>query len=319
VSSEFGQGSEFKVSIPTGIASADLTMITAEQAMTRETVDDTGPATAWQFDGQRILVVDDSPENRELVSVVLEESGLEIDLATNGQEACDKALAHSYELILMDMQMPVMDGYEATAALRREGLTTTIYAFTAHALSGFDKEIDDAGCDGYLTKPIDIDHMLGTLAGLLGGREVQVDRSPALPLSDDAKFVAEETRPTTVAAPIHSRLADNNRLRGIIASFVERMPAQIAQMREAIELQDHETISNLAHWLKGSGGSVGFDDFTEPAKQLEDAAKSRNWTDIPVHFEQIENLSSRIIAPGSNDSERTVKPTETKEINEIQS
>jgi CheY-like chemotaxis protein len=319
VSSEFGQGSEFKVCIPAGLERSEMTMISPEQAMTRERLDSSGPATSWQFDGQRILVVDDSPENRELVSVVLEGAGLSIDLATNGQEACDKALAESFDLILMDMQMPVMDGYTATAALRREGLTTTIYAFTAHALSGFDKEIEDAGCDGYLTKPIDIDHMLGTLSDLLGGREVQVDPNPTAPLSSDPTSPDTMPQPDTNCLPIESRLADNTRLRGIIASFVERMPAQVSEMRQAIEQHDHNALSNLAHWLKGSGGSVGFDDFTEPAKLLEDAAKAENWADIPTHFQQIENLSSRIIAPGTDDVEQTVNTNTTKEISEIQS
>lgn len=335
VTSSFGQGSEFRVSLPVGIAHDQLTMISASDAMQRTASADTGPQTGWRFDGQRILVVDDSPENRELVGVVLEESGLQIDMATNGQEACEQALANSYDLILMDMQMPVMDGYAATAELRRAGVKTTIYAFTAHALSGFDKEINEVGCDGYLTKPIDIDLMLETLGKLLGGREVQLDQQPVVEpttgtttdttdpagttedLATGAPAAADDAS-AQLLAPIESRLAGNVRLRNIIAAFVERMPAQVDEMRNAIAQHDHDKLSKLAHWLKGSGGSVGFDNFTEPARLLEEAAKTQNWSEIPAHFRPIENLASRIIAPGSEPVESGATSTATNEISEIQ-
>jgi len=74
-------------------------------------------------------------------------------------------------------------------------------------------------------------------------------------------------------------------------------------MRTCVETQDHEHLSQLAHWLKGSAGSVGFDDFTEPAKHLEDAAKDAQWTDIEPLFETVSNLASRIVAPATDELE----------------
>ncbi|MGB7302501.1 MAG: ATP-binding protein [Burkholderiaceae bacterium] len=312
VSSEFGKGSQFNIRLPLQADSSSLNMISAKQAMTRSDNAELSPLSKWQFTGQRILVVDDSPENRELVSVVLQEAGLKLDLATNGREGCDKALKEDYDLILMDMQMPVMDGYAATAELRAAGIKTTIYAFTAHALSGFEQEINDAGCDGFLTKPIDIDGMLTTIGNLLDGCKVNIrtDEAEHTPLVT-APVAQPESRPQDLNhSPIESRLAGNSRLRGIVASFVERLPEKIDEMQVAVDDKDADSLARLAHWLKGSAGSVGFDDFTDPARSLEDESKAGNWAGIIHHFATVQALSRRIVAPQIAPAPATTKSVE---------
>lgn len=110
-----------------------------------------------------ILVVEDTTANQELIRLVLERMGHKTTLAHNGKEALDLLEKNTFDLILMDMQMPVMNGYDATRAIRKKGIHIPIIALTAHALVGDDKKCLDAGCDGYLTKPINREKLAQTI------------------------------------------------------------------------------------------------------------------------------------------------------------
>jgi CheY-like chemotaxis protein len=117
----------------------------------------------------RILVAEDTSDTRKLLRRVLERAGLSVDAAQNGAEARAMALAacragEPYDVVLMDMQMPEMDGYEATSRLRAEGYRGAILALTAHAMTGEREKCIAAGCDDYATKPIDRATLLATLA-----------------------------------------------------------------------------------------------------------------------------------------------------------
>ena len=110
----------------------------------------------------RVLVVEDGDTNRKLLGLVLQRAGAEITMAENGRMGADLALKHPFDLILMDMQMPVMDGYTAATLIRQHGLTTPIIALTAHAMKGDQDKCLAAGCSGYVTKPIDVDLLVRT-------------------------------------------------------------------------------------------------------------------------------------------------------------
>jgi PAS domain S-box-containing protein len=213
----------------------------------------------------RVLVVDDGAENRELVSLVLTEHGLWVEEAENGQEAIDKVTAGSYDVVLMDIQMPILDGYSATRELRSRGVEVPIVALTAHAMKGFEVEVLDAGFSAYLVKPVDIDALLQLLAELLGGSLESLPASAPIPIEE-----ADHD------GPIRSRFAGNPKLVPIVRKFAARLAEQLGHTRAAADAGDMAEVQRLAHWLAGAAGTVGYDAFTGPARELEAAAKAAN-------------------------------------------
>ena len=120
-----------------------------------------------QLPAVRILVVDDGDSNRKLINLVLSRAGAVVQCARHGKEAVEILGKTSFDLVLMDMQMPVMDGYTATRLLRERGLSTPIIALTADAMKGTEARCREAGCTSFLTKPIDMDKLVSSLAETL--------------------------------------------------------------------------------------------------------------------------------------------------------
>jgi PAS domain S-box-containing protein len=297
--SEVGKGSVFHASFDPGALDGVNFLQPADALAACEDAADSGHV-AWNFNAGRVLVVDDGDENRELVTLVLEEAGLQVEGAENGKVGLDKGREGNYDVILMDIQMPVMDGYAATTALRQAGVDTPIFALTANAMKGFEEKCLAVGCTGYLTKPVDIDLLLDTLGKLLGGerRKVEADEVAAADNWDDAVGSASEFD-AMQGPPIVSRLASGGpRIQSTIAKFIIRLDDQLDAMESCWKQRDFKELAALAHWLKGSGGTVGFDDFTEPAKNLETLAKAGSEDGIVVTLQELRELSRRLVVPG---------------------
>lgn len=107
------------------------------------------------LDGVKILLAEDTEDTRLLISLFLNRAGANVDVAVNGLDAYNKATAGEYDLVLMDIQMPIMDGYIVTKKLRSEGFSKPIIALTAHAMINERQRSINAGCDEHLTKPVD--------------------------------------------------------------------------------------------------------------------------------------------------------------------
>ena len=288
--SEPGKGSVFTASFETG--SLDGVRMLAPD----EVRDDPGEAAVgakgrWSIPSARALVVDDGAENRELVSLVLSQHGLWVEEAEDGRVAVDMATKGGYDIILMDMQMPIMDGYAATRELRARGVTIPIVALTANAMRGYEKQMKQAGCDRYLTKPIDIDALVGTVATLLGGTMEAAAAAPA------ASAPNQPASPSTAASPITSRLAADKNVVPILRKFLRRLHERMAEAGEMEARADYPEIARFAHWLRGSAGSMGYDDFTEPAIALETAAKSGKMEHVTRVLAEVRQMAQRVVAP----------------------
>jgi len=175
VKSKPGEGSLFRVTVATG--PLDGVKMLDDPATT--TIAQPETAAATKSDDLtldcRILLAEDGPDNQRLIAHVLKKAGAEVAIKENGKLTADAALAardkgHPFDVILMDMQMPIMDGYEATGLLRQKGYTGPIIALTAHAMASDRQKCIDAGCDDYATKPIDRKKLIETIRSRIDAR-----------------------------------------------------------------------------------------------------------------------------------------------------
>ena len=315
VQSEIGKGSTFRVSLATGDLDG-VAFLQPEELDKYQKEIDAEESHRWQFPHARVLVVDDGEENRDLVKLLLEQAGLSVDEAENGQQGVEKADASEYGVILMDVQMPVMDGFTAAGILRKRGLEIPIIALTANAMKGFEAQCLEAGYSGYLSKPINIDQFMELMAQLLGGRKVKKDAG-ATTVTEISRDVQHEKKPAADLSPLVSRLPiHNKKFRDIIVRFVKRLDQQLDAVSKAEARGDLKAVADLAHWLKGAGGTVGFDVFTEPAARLEIRAKKGNASQIKPAIENLRQLASRIVLPGGDIA--AASPLETKSSKEVQ-
>ncbi len=297
VNSEVGRGSIFTLTIPAGsLDGLRLTQRASADVVATPRLDQ---RTLRSLPGCRILLVEDGVTNRKLISLILERAGASVWCAENGQAGLEAVAWEPFDLILMDMQMPVMDGYTATRELRRTGCTLPIIALTAHAMASDERKCREAGCSGYLTKPIDRAQLLEAVAAALSGAEVSVCHKG---------FAASQKRPDAVRPafslethtdrPITSCLpADDPEFCEIIADFVGQFQTKLAELNSAVIDGDLRRVAELAHWIKGAGGTAGFDELTRPAAELEKMAKGGAGEKIAPLVERRTSLASRLHVP----------------------
>jgi PAS domain S-box-containing protein len=163
--SEPGKGSTFSLIILANIDTASATMISNDKWRKKDTTDESSDEIS--NNAGKILVVEDDYANQQVILGVLEETNLQAEIANDGIEAVDKVTSGSYDLIFMDMQMPNMNGYDATKLIRKKGYTVPIIALTAYAMKGDEEKCLNAGCDAYLPKPVDAEMLFKTLGEFL--------------------------------------------------------------------------------------------------------------------------------------------------------
>jgi signal transduction histidine kinase/DNA-binding NarL/FixJ family response regulator len=288
VQSEVGSGSIFRATIDTGsvpaqrmAASANITTPTESSAQKSDV----------RLNGTRILIVDDGETNRKLIELVLRRAGAEVSTAKDGIQAIHATEQKQPHLILMDMQMPVMDGYSATRELRMKGHVLPIIALTAHAMKGDEQKCLDAGCTGYLTKPVDSPLLLATIVRELKAARKHIEATAALHPTDSSELVSDA---------IYSTLPmDDEEFREIVDEFVDRLRDKLPEMRSLQSSNAFQPLAQLAHWLKGTGGTAGFSQLLEAASNLETAALTGNRAECSTHLAAIEQIATRIVVPQS--------------------
>ena len=294
VTSVWGEGSAFVLTLPTG-SLENVPLL--ENAV--EAIHDSDPHV-WEAASDspqdlRILLAEDGFDNRALIQTVLRMAGLTVEAVENGRLAVNKALHEPFDLILMDMNMPEMDGYEATRLLRQSGYEKPILALTANAMSGDSDRCLSAGCTGYMSKPINRAELIRAINRLVG-KEVAAGQ-PTTPSGQNSGAAAaaasfgspEETKTQIPALPcaamgqsascediLISQFIDDPDMAPIIGGFVERLAGQLDAMRQTLDNGQHDQLRRLAHTLKGAGGSYGYPSLTEACRGLEEAAKQQD-------------------------------------------
>ncbi|WP_372718458.1 ATP-binding protein [Novipirellula sp.] len=317
VASEVNVGSTFTITLPVDPQAMEDVITPEEiQSQANQSHPDVSENGLIRLPALPVLVVDDGEANRRLIELVLGRAGAIVTTAENGLEAIRLLSESDYSLVLMDMQMPVLDGYTATRRLRECGVTTPIIALTGNAMKGDREKCIDAGCDDFLTKPVNIDELLSHAQAYLGEDDaVQPETSEMIDGSEVANPVPIKETPTADpllsnlasedsslrydgASPIHPTLPMNDPdYRAITTDFVSRLDKRLQAMETAIASDDFETLKAEAHWLKGSGGTVGLGVFTESAAMLERGAGQFERSQLEQLLDDIRDLQRRIVIP----------------------
>ena len=270
VESKPGIGSSFTLTIDTGPL-VGVTLLSSHPILDQDTTKLPG-AEKRSFSGT-ILLAEDNVDNQRLISLKVQQTGADISIAENGKIAVEKALAQPYDLILMDIQMPVMNGLDAIRELRKNGYTGTIVALTANAMQEDIDNCTEAGSDGFLTKPISWEKFFTVLQ----------------------ENLAPGTRAEKKLQPIKSTLADENpAMMNVVNKFIDCLPDQLEEIKNLYRNNDYTIFKERIHTIKGTAGNFGFIDLTNIAASIEAELDKMNYTDIEHHLSDIDNLYARI-------------------------
>jgi signal transduction histidine kinase/DNA-binding NarL/FixJ family response regulator len=281
VNSRPGFGSRFIVTVGVGDLQGVTMSVSPEEAIGQSDSNagheakDKTPAGAKSSEESklkgRILLAEDGIHNQRVICYFLESAGLEVVVAENGRSACEQAFkaknaGKPFDVILMDMQMPELDGYGATAMLRNEGYARPIIAVTAHAMAGDREKCIAAGCNDHLTKPVDRNHLLALVS-----RYISVGRGESPVASNEVSHAAEAAQPLPSDSsdlmmdlePIQSACIK------FLPAFLADIPKQTEKLMGALRDADIGQLRKTLHDLKGTCGLFGLRKISELAAQSE--------------------------------------------------
>ena len=302
-SSQPGLGSKFTMKVNGGPSTAvelleHLTEATLPSNLSQNT------QSNIQLHG-RILLVEDGADNQRLLRMQLSNAGALVTSASDGRIAVDLATRERFDLILMDMQMPVMDGYAATMELRRRGLKIPIIALTAYAMAEDREKCLASGCTAYLSKPIAEEKLLNSVHEHLASHHVAAT-------DDVAKAVLSPSlSPATGSGslgPIKSSFAGDSRIMQIVPAFVDGLRDKVRKMTDLLEVNDLAALQEIAHQLLGACGGYGFDAVSEPASKVEQSIRAgRDLKSITAETQSLIEVIRRI--DGFEESKASIATT----------
>lgn len=247
--------------------------------------DDQATVVISSAEGQRlnVLLAEDNIVNQRLAVRLLEKQGHSVVVAETGKEALAALQQHPFDLVLMDVQMPEMDGFAATAAIREReketGQHIPIIAMTAHAMKGDRERCLEAGMDGYVAKPVQAQELEEAIAALV--------RIPA---------ESDKNEPAVLdpVAALDRVQGDRELLEEIIGLFFGNYPSQLAELHEAIRRRDPQSLQSVAHAIKGSVGNFGAHAAVEVAQRLETMGREGDLATAEAVCTELEEALARL-------------------------
>ncbi|MGE5295257.1 MAG: response regulator [Solirubrobacterales bacterium] len=299
VKSELGRGSVFSLTIAADPCTPDNSP-TSDASGGESSVGKNPAGHDVKFSG-RVLVAEDVTTNQLLIKLMLQRLGLDVTLVENGNEAIREATRHSYDLILMDVEMPEKNGHEATRELRSLGVTTPIIALTAHAMKEDRQNCVAAGCNDYLSKPIDRGQLIAALTQYLRSKEgdTMSTQPHVTDSSDSIPGKAVET-PVIHWGRLISRIVEEDLARELMPVCIQDNRTRLSALTEAVEAKDAANVKLYSHAIKGASANLGAEQLSEAAKCLEHMAAEEDLTraaeylhKIRTEFERLENFVSQ--------------------------
>ena len=288
--SKEGKGSTFSFTIPAGVEIEKQTLLDQHAFSDSKQEDD--DIEVAEFSGD-VLVAEDALANQILITHVLESMGLRVTIVDDGQQAIEKALERNFDLIFMDIQMPNVDGYEATKKLRQEGVRTPIVALTAHAMVGDREKCLDAGCSDYLTKPIENIELVKLIKQYLSDDDRLEYIDPQVE-DEEGKTEYQASEPSMdkneVTIDLEAAMrscGDEDVIQRIAQAILDEGPQYLASLEKAIEEGKAKEVLLYSHKLRGVALTIGATVSAEKADVIEVAATE---DDIEKAAEELDAL-----------------------------
>ncbi|MBN1436895.1 MAG: response regulator [Sedimentisphaerales bacterium] len=318
VRSELGRGSVFTLMLPGGLdipVPQNETPATGTEKPALPNHNDLAknkPVTLERLTG-RVLVVEDNTVNLKLAKLTLQKLGLQVATAKNGEEAVNSVAAENFDLILMDMQMPVMDGYAATERIREMGNDIPIIALTAGIGEAEAERCFKVGCNEFLTKPLERKLFAKTLRKYLASTSsTQADLNDGRNLPENIEQDSEGDPAGETAASVQSNQEFSNWLdpmdnvadmREITELFVSDLPRMLERIVSARRQGDVEVIRQALHELSGSCGSAGYAELMSQADAVHSKLLSTTLTNMQTELDELLDACGKMLTdPTSNNT-----------------
>ena len=244
----------------------------------------------------RILLVDDVEMNQLLARKMIEGWGVQVDIAENGKVAVEKVQNHTFDLVLMDIQMPEMDGLEATRRIRNLSDTTKssipIVALTANIVNGDGAKYIAAGMNAYLPKPFDEPKLYQIISenlktGDMPGKSLPVE-APAIPVFNEKLYDLAMVK--TISG------GDTNFVKRMVQIFIDTMPPSVEQLRKELQQQNWDALSKQAHKMKSTIDSMGIVRLKEVIRAIESGGRDKqDLESLPALVQQVADILSACI------------------------
>jgi CheY-like chemotaxis protein len=253
-------------------------------------------SAAEKISQPKILVVDDDVLNQRMMKVLLTREGYQVDLASNGLEAFDAIKFQHYDVVFMDLQMPVMDGIEASRRIREwenGGKHTFIVALTASYLPEEGHILFEAGIDNYISKPFELEHIQRLLKYSLTPR-VPIANQPAVSAEEAAKVILD------VQKGIEQVGGDLETYKELLGDFIEGLPERLQVMQHFFAKMDWVGLSRAAHNLNGIAANLGASQLSEYARRLDRQSIDGYTEPLDDLLREIQLVGSKLLETSNN-------------------